>query len=80
MGVNSLIGSRVGCLYGPAPCIKKGPGAVAADAVACAYVLGFGKGGGGSVGEGNGWTGLGGVDRGLDCASVNQSGVDIGSD
>ena len=32
------------------------------------------------MGEGNGGSGLGGVDRGVDCASVDPSGVDISSD
>ena len=35
---------------------------------------------GGSVGEGNGGSGLGGVDGGVDGASVELSGVDIGRD
>ena len=38
------------------------------------------KEGCGSVGEGNGWSGLGGVDGGVDSASVNPNGVDISSD
>jgi len=32
------------------------------------------------VGEGNSWSGLGGIDRGVDSASVNPNGIDIGSD